>query len=94
MIIELIDQGDQGVFHGFEKDIQIGEVHFTRINDHQIAIDHTEVYTEYNGKGLGQKMVLEVFDYARNNRLKIKPRCSFVRFVFDKNPGSQDLLIG
>lgn len=91
MIIELIDRGTQGVFNGFEKDIHIGEVHFTRINEHQIAIDHTEVYTEYNGKGLGQKMVLEVFEYARNNRLKIKPRCSFVRFVFEKNPNSQDL---
>ena len=57
-----------------------------------IIIDHTEVNPEFNGQGVGKKMVLAAVDYARKNNLTIIPLCPFAKATFDKNQDLQDVL--
>lgn len=60
--------------------------------ENKIIIDHTEVFPEFNGKGIGKKLVLEGVKYARENNLKIIPLCPFAKALFMKLPEVQDVL--
>jgi len=57
-----------------------------------LTINHTEVDSRYSGMGIGRKLVKEVVDYARANKLYVKPICSFAVAEFNKHPEYQDLL--
>lgn len=58
----------------------------------KFIIDHTEVNPEFNGQGVGKKMVLSAVEYARENNLKIIPLCPFAKAMFDKMQEIRDVL--
>ena len=55
-------------------------------------IEHTEVSPDFNGKGVGKKMVLAAVDFARKENKKIIPLCPFAKATFDKNEELRDVL--
>ncbi len=57
-------------------------------------IDHTEVDSNYRGRGLGEDLVAEGVKYARENNLKIFPQCPFAKAEFDKHSDYADVLAG
>jgi len=57
-----------------------------------IIIDHTEVNSDFNGKGFGKKMFLKAIDFAREKSIKIIPLCPFAKSMFDKMPDVRDVL--
>jgi predicted GNAT family acetyltransferase len=59
-----------------------------------ITFTHTGVPTELGGRGLGGQLVRAGLDYARENRLKVIPQCSFVAGYLGKHPEDQDLVQG
>ncbi len=58
----------------------------------KIVFTHTEVPEALGGRGLGSRLVRAGLDYARRQRLKIRPLCSFVGAYVQKHPEYQDLL--
>jgi predicted GNAT family acetyltransferase len=42
-----------------------------------LAINHTEVPPEIGGRGIAGKLVEAVLQYARDEGLKVLPRCSY-----------------
>lgn len=61
--------------------------------DKKIIIKHTDVSEVYKGNGYGKMMVTKAVDFARENGLKIFPRCFFAKRVFDQTPAYNDVLI-
>jgi len=57
----------------------------------RIIIEHTLVNPKFNGKGLGRLMVAKAVDYARENRIKIRPQCEYAKSVFEKTPEYRDV---
>jgi len=57
-----------------------------------IAITHTEVPWELRGRGIGSRLVLEMLKDIRAQKLKVKPLCSFARFVVAQHPEYRDLV--
>ena len=57
-----------------------------------IIIDHTEVSDRLRGKGAGLQLVTAAVDYARENKIKILPLCTFAKSVFDRTPTFHDVL--
>jgi len=57
-----------------------------------IIIDHTEVEQEYNGKGVGKKLLYKIVEMAREKNLKILPLCPFANAMFKKLEDIQDVL--
>ena len=57
-----------------------------RVNDGEIDLIHTEVAEELGGRGLGNKLVEAALAYARANRLKVVPSCSFVSKYLSRHP--------
>ncbi len=57
-----------------------------------LTVDHTIVSEKKRGSGLGQELVKELVEQARNNHQKIKPVCSYAKKQFEKHPEYQDVL--
>ncbi|TDO83235.1 hypothetical protein EV143_102501 [Flavobacterium chryseum] len=82
----------RGAFEAIEDGQEAGKMTYTWAGDSKFIIDHTEVSEEFNGKGVGKKLLMATVDYARNNNLKIIPLCPFAKSVFDKNEDIRDVL--
>ncbi len=46
--------------------------------DGEIAFTHTFVAPELRGRGIAEKLVRTALDYARAERLRVLPECSYV----------------
>jgi predicted GNAT family acetyltransferase len=84
MEIQHINNDTKGVFKAFENGKEAGNMTYSWAGKDRFVIDHTDVNPEFNGKGVGKKMLLVAVEYARKNNLKIIPLCPFARSVFDK----------
>lgn len=69
-----------------------GEIVYSRTDDNQIIIEHTEVDPSFQGQGVGKKLVGKVAEYARENNLKIIPECSYAKKVMERTPEYEDVL--
>ncbi|MBW1656068.1 GNAT family N-acetyltransferase [Flavobacterium quisquiliarum] len=92
MEIQQINDIRKGYFEAVEDGKEAGKMTYTWAGDSKFIIDHTEVSPEFNGKGVGKKLVMAAVEYARNNNLKIIPLCPFAKSVFDKVEEIRDVL--
>lgn len=92
MEIQQINDIKKGHFEAIEEGKEAGKMTYTWAGDSKFIIDHTEVSPDFNGKGVGKKLVIAAVDYARANNLKIIPLCPFAKSVFDKVEEIRDVL--
>ena len=92
MEIQQINDTRRGYFEAVEDRKEAGKMTYTWAGDSKFIIDHTEVSPDFNGKGVGKKLVMAAVDYARANNVKIIPLCPFAKSVFDKVPEIHDVL--
>lgn len=92
MEIQQINDTKKGYFEAVEDGKEAGKMTYTWAGDSQFIIDHTEVSPEFNGKGVGKKMLMAAVDFARKNNVKIIPLCPFAKSVFDKVEEIRDVL--
>ncbi len=82
----------RGYFLAYVKGKIAGGLWYTSPGETEIIIDHTEVKKAFHGQGIGQKLVLHIVDYARENNIKIQLVCTFAKSVFEKNESLRDVL--
>jgi uncharacterized protein len=77
----------------FELDVD-GHVAFAnyRVVDGVVTIMHTEVPSALRERGVGSRLVREMLDQVRAEGLKVRPLCSFARFVIAQHPEFHDML--
>ena len=90
--INQINRETKGFFEAKEHDKKAGLMTYSWAGENLFIIDHTEVSPDFNGKGVGKKMVLAAVDFARKENKKIIPLCPFAKSVFDKTPEFRDVL--
>lgn len=58
------------------------------VSDDGKVLDYysTFVPKELRGRNIGQDLVKTALDYAKDNQLKIKPTCPFVKRIIDQHP--------
>jgi hypothetical protein len=56
-----------------------------------VVFAHTIVPPELGGRGIASRLVQHALDWARNQGLKVRPDCSFVRAYMDKHPEYEDM---
>ncbi|MCX2680397.1 GNAT family N-acetyltransferase [Galbibacter sp. EGI 63066] len=76
-----------------EKGKILAEMTYSVAGSDKIIIDHTDVDDSLRGKGVGQQMVKQAVDDARENNIKILPLCPFAKSQFDKHPEYADVLV-
>ena len=91
MTIEHLNETKNGYFIAVDNDIQAGKMTYTWAGSDKFIIDHTEVFPEFEGKGVGKKLVMAAVDYARANDLKILPLCPFAKALFERTKEIQDV---
>ncbi|BAT60701.1 hypothetical protein GJW-30_1_03250 [Variibacter gotjawalensis] len=57
-----------------------------------ITFTHTEVPKELGGKGVGSQLAKGALDSVRAQKLRVIPRCPFIKAYIEKNAEYQDLL--
>jgi len=92
MEIKQINDTKRGYFEAIEEGNEAGKMTYTWAGDSKFIIDHTEVSPDFNGKGVGKKLVMAAVEYARTNNLKIIPLCPFAKSVFDKVEEINDVI--
>lgn len=83
----------KGAFVLMDGEKQAGKMTYSVAGPTKIIIDHTEVNPEYNGLGLGKKLVVAGVEYARAQNIKVLPLCPFARGVFSRNKDLHDVLV-
>ena len=63
-----------------------------RRDDGVVAITHTEVPPALRERGIGSRLVLGAMELARSQGLKVRPLCSFARYVIAQHPELRDLV--
>ena len=84
----------EGAFLAIEGDRVIGEMTYVWSGNNHFIINHTEVINQYEGQGVGKKMVEKAVEFARENNCTIYPLCPFVQHIFDKTPAYSDVRKG
>lgn len=89
MKFKLEDHGSKGRYVALVGNIE-AEMTYSRINDHHIIVDHTEVPESLKGKGIGAALAEHVVHEARDKGFKITPLCPFMAAQFRKHPEWSD----
>ena len=63
--IELEDTGSKGRYFVHSPEGALAEMTFSKVGDHMIIIDHTEVPDAFRGRGTGLRMVTRAVEDAR-----------------------------
>lgn len=92
MKIKQTDDSRRGFFLADDNGTEAGKMTYVWAGNNKIIIDHTEIYPDYAGKGVGKLLVLEAVAYARAKKIKVLPLCPFAKSVFDKSPELADVL--
>ena len=90
--IELEDNGSKGRYVLRGEGDAVAEMTFTKVGQHQLIIDHTEVPDAFRGQGIGLKLVERAVADARKSDKKIIPLCPFANAQFRRHPEWQDVL--
>jgi predicted GNAT family acetyltransferase len=63
-----------------------------RLKPGRISLIHTEIDDEFEGQGLGSKLVAGALDDARARDLGVLPFCPFVNSYIERHPEYADLV--
>jgi predicted GNAT family acetyltransferase len=60
----------------------------------RLVFVHTEVFPEYEGRGIGSRLAAEALDTTRARGLRVTPLCPFIRAWIRRHPAYEDLVVG
>lgn len=81
--------------HRFEMMLGEGKaafIDYTEAGAGVLALTHTEVPEEFEGKGIGSRLVEGTFEIVRQDNRKIVPECRFVAVYLQRHPEYQSLV--
>ncbi|KRF61831.1 hypothetical protein ASG99_25125 [Bacillus sp. Soil768D1] len=85
-------QKGEGSFFVAESGEKLAEITFYKSGDNEITVDHTVVSDKLRGQKVGNSLVEKVIEFARKEKLKVVPVCTFVQKQFEKNADYEDVL--
>ncbi len=83
--------------HRFEMTLGEGKaafIDYTEAGEGVLALTHTEVPEEFEGKGIGGALVKGALEIVRAGGLKIAPECRFVAVYLQRHPEHRSLVAG
>lgn len=79
--------------HRFEIDTDGGPAFVAYVIDgDEITFTHTKVPKEAEGKGIAGKLVAAAMAYARESKLRVIPKCPYVRSWLERHHEYDDIL--
>jgi uncharacterized protein len=62
--------------------------------DGWVIFDHTEVFPEFEGKGVGSRLAKAALDDVRARGILMNPQCPFVTSYIKRHKEYRDLIVG
>ncbi|MHB1152470.1 MAG: GNAT family N-acetyltransferase [Eubacteriales bacterium] len=87
-----IKSGINSFYIGEDPENAEAEITFVLGGDNIITIDHTFVSENLRGQSIALKLVNKVAEYARTERKKIIPQCSYAKKVMTGRKEYEDVL--
>lgn len=72
----------------YKDDVEVGKIVLSP-SDTMYIIETTLVYDEFQGQGIGRKLVQQAVDLAIETNKKIIPLCPYAKKLFDETPEYQ-----
>lgn len=91
--IRQIRSGTKGYFGAFEGEKEAGRITYAFAGESRMILDHTEVDDSFRGKNIGKRILMEIVQFARENKIKIIPLCPFAKSVFDATEEIRDVIL-
>jgi uncharacterized protein len=63
-----------------------------REREDELVLIHTQVEKEFEGHGIGSRLVAATLDDIRARGLRMRPFCPFVRAYLERHPEYDDLI--
>ncbi len=89
---EVRDNRQEGRFELALEGGQTAYVEYEEAGEGILALTHTEVPAEFEGKGIGGALVKGVLEIVRGQNLKVVPVCRFVSVYLRRHPEYQELV--
>lgn len=89
---EVRDNKEEGCFELALEGGQKAFVEYEEAGEGVLALTHTEVPEEFEGKGVGGALVKGVLEIVRGEGLKVVPTCQFVSAYLRRHPEYQELV--
>ncbi|MEX2595905.1 MAG: GNAT family N-acetyltransferase [Salibacteraceae bacterium] len=86
------EHNSKGAIKMWQDETVIAELTFSRINEHNVIVDHTEVKPVAQGTGAGKSIIEHFVKWARTNNQKVLPLCPFAKSIINKNESYHDIL--
>lgn len=94
MVVQHEGDGKKARFFLEDGDKRIALMEYVYAGADKIIIEHTEVDTNYEGKGLGKLLVAAAVEMAREKGIKIIPLCPYANAQFRRMPDYKDVWFG
>ena len=86
------EESAKGLFQMIRDGEVVARMTYSRMDDHNIIIDHTAVDPKLKGTGTGKEIVFHAVAWARENDHKVLPLCPFAKAMIERYPELQDVL--
>ena len=90
--IKLEDSGSKGRYFLRSPQGAVAEMTFSKVGEHMIIIDHTDVPDVFRGQGVGLRLVTKAVEDMRAAGKKIIPLCPFANAQFRRHKEWADVL--
>jgi len=90
--MEIVHQPEQGRFSVRTEEGE-AELAYLDGGDGVLDLMHTFVPRTARGQGIGEAMVERAFAYAREEGMRIRPSCPFVRAWLVDHPEAREILV-
>lgn len=84
MLVQREGDDKKARFYIEEDGARVAVIEYVYAGTDKFIIEHTEVNTTHEGKGLGKLLVDAAVQYARENNFKIIPLCPYAHAVFKR----------
>lgn len=86
-MIQLTNNGSEGKLSLFEENEELGYLTFRLLPQESIAVaEHTIVSPAHQGKGIAGKLAAYFFEYCREEKLLVRPVCSYIVAYMQRHP--------
>ncbi|WP_294309689.1 GNAT family N-acetyltransferase [uncultured Chryseobacterium sp.] len=73
---------------------EVGRLTYTIFpQDNKLVISFVLVHREFEGRGMGKYLVEEAIKFARENKWKVYPHCSYARAIMIRMQNMEDVFL-
>jgi predicted GNAT family acetyltransferase len=94
MELTVVDAPERSRYEARTPDGTVAGVLMYKLSDSLVVVTHTEVDEEWEGQGIGGRLVQGALDDLRRRGVHVLPVCPFTKAWIERHPDYQDLLFG